>query len=58
MSSKNIGAIDIHDSFTLIDLPDSMPAKTKETLMKTRVAGQRLNIREWSDEAPKKRTKK
>jgi ATP-dependent RNA helicase DeaD len=58
MSSKNIGAIDIHDSFTLVDLPDSMPAKTKETLTKTRVAGQRLNMREWSEEAPKKRTKK
>lgn len=58
MSSKNIGAIDIHDNFTLVDLPDSMPAKTKETLQKTRVAGQRLNIREWSEEAPKKRKKK
>jgi ATP-dependent RNA helicase DeaD len=58
MSSKNIGAIDIHDSFTLVDLPDSMPAKTKETLQKTRVAGQRLNLREWSEEAPKKRKKK
>jgi ATP-dependent RNA helicase DeaD len=57
MSSKNIGAIDIHDSFTLVDLPDSMPEKTKETLMKTRVAGQRLNMREWSEEAPNKRPK-
>lgn len=58
MSSKNIGAIDIHESYTLVDLPDSMPPKTKETLQKTRVAGQRLNIREWSDEPPKKRKKK
>ena len=58
MSSKNIGAIDIHDNYTLIDLPDTLPAKTKETLQKTRVAGQRLNLREWSEEAPKKRKKK
>lgn len=58
MSSKNIGAIDIHDSYTFVDLPESMPPKTKETLMKTRVAGQRLNLREWSDEPPKKRSKK
>lgn len=57
MSSKNIGAIDIHDNYTLVDLPDSMPSKTKEILQKTRVAGQRLNIREWSDEPPKKRKK-
>ncbi|MDT0593358.1 DEAD/DEAH box helicase [Glaciecola petra] len=58
ISSKNIGAIDIHDSFSLIDLPESLPNKTKETLRGTRVAGQRLNMREWSDEPPKKRKKK
>lgn len=57
MSSKNIGAIDIHDNYTLIDLPETMPPKTKAILQKTRVAGQRLNIREWSDEPPKKRKK-
>lgn len=55
MSSKNIGAIDIHENYTLIDLPESLPSKTKEILQKTRVAGQRLNLREWSDEPPKKR---
>lgn len=58
ISSKNIGAIDIHDNFSLIDLPDSLPNKTKDTLRGTRVAGQRLNMREWSDEPPKKRKKK
>ncbi|MGB3726337.1 MAG: DEAD/DEAH box helicase [Glaciecola sp.] len=57
ISSKNIGAIDIHDNYTLVDLPDSLPNQAKETLQKTRVAGQRLNIREWSDEPPKKRKK-
>ena len=55
ISSKNIGAIDIHDNYTLVDLPESLPNKAKETLQKTRVAGQRLNLREWSDEPPKKR---
>lgn len=58
ISSKNIGAIDIHDSFTFVDLPDSLPNNTKETLQKTRVAGQRLNLREWSDEPPKRNKKK
>jgi ATP-dependent RNA helicase DeaD len=58
LSSKNIGAIDINESFTLVDLPESLSNKAKETLQKTRVAGQRLNIREWSDEPPKKRKKK
>lgn len=57
ISSKNIGAIDIHDNYTLVDLPDSLPNKARETLQKTRVAGQRLNLREWSDEPPKKRNK-
>ncbi len=58
ISSKNIGAIDIHDSFTFVDLPDSLPNNTKETLQKTRVSGQRLNLREWSDEPPKRKKKK
>ncbi len=58
LSSKNIGAIDIHDNYTLVDLPESLPSKAKETLTKTRVAGQRLNIREWSEQPPKKRHKK
>ena len=58
LSSKNIGAIDINENFTLVDLPESLSNKAKETLLKTRVAGQRLNIREWSDEPPKKRKKK
>jgi ATP-dependent RNA helicase DeaD len=55
ISSKNIGAIEIYDNFTTVDLPKSMPNETKETLSKTRVAGQRLNIREWSDTPPKRK---
>ena len=58
LSSKNIGAIDINENFTLVDLPEGLSKKAKETLQKTRVAGQRLNLREWSDEPPKKRRKR
>jgi ATP-dependent RNA helicase DeaD len=58
ISSKNIGAIDIHDSYSLVDLPDGMPKDTRETLTKTRVAGQRLNLRPWSDEPPKRKKSK
>jgi ATP-dependent RNA helicase DeaD len=57
ISSKNIGAIDIHDSYSFVDLPDGMPPETKDTLQKTRVAGQRLNLRAWSDEPPKSKKK-
>jgi ATP-dependent RNA helicase DeaD len=58
ISSKHIGAIDIHDNYSLVDLPDAMPPETRETLQKTRVAGQRLNLRAWNDEPPKhKKTK-
>jgi len=56
ISSKNIGAIEIYDNFTTVDLPKSMPSETRETLSKTRVAGQRLNIREWSDTPPKRKS--
>ncbi|MBF7071877.1 DEAD/DEAH box helicase [Glaciecola sp. MH2013] len=55
ISSKNIGAIEIYDNFTTVDLPKGMPKETKETLAKTRVAGQRLNLREWSDTPPKRK---
>nr|WP_136250505.1 DEAD/DEAH box helicase [Ningiella ruwaisensis] len=55
ISSKHIGAIDIHDSYSLVDLPQGMPNETQELLKKTRVAGQKLNIRAWSDEPPKRK---
>ncbi|WP_158768465.1 DEAD/DEAH box helicase [Paraglaciecola sp. L1A13] len=57
ISSKNIGAIEIYDNFSTVDLPKSMPRATQETLQKTRVAGQRLNMREWSDQPPRRKAK-
>ncbi|GAC16908.1 DEAD/DEAH box helicase [Aliiglaciecola lipolytica] len=58
ISSKNIGAIEIFDSFSTVDLPKGMPADTFGVLQKTRVAGQRLAIREWSEEPPKRKARK
>ncbi|MGQ8364998.1 DEAD/DEAH box helicase [Glaciecola sp. 1036] len=55
ISSQYIGAIDIHENYTLVDLPESMPKETQAVLSKARVAGQKLNIRPWSDKPPKKR---
>ena len=40
-----IGPIQIHDSFTTIDLPEGMPADIQHTLSKTRVAGRELQIK-------------
>lgn len=57
ISSKHIGAIEIYDNFSTVDLPQGMPEETKSILQKARVAGQRLNIREWRDEPPKRRSK-
>lgn len=57
ISSKNIGAIEIFDNFSTVDLPKDMPRETQDTLQKTRVAGQRLNMREWSDQPPKRKNK-
>ena len=47
IDSKFIGAIEIYDKFTTVDLPAGMPEETKNILKNTRVAGQKLNIREW-----------
>jgi ATP-dependent RNA helicase DeaD len=55
ISSKNIGAIEIYDNFSTVDLPKNMPRSTQDVLQKTRVAGRTLSIREWSDQPPKKR---
>ncbi|GEA08884.1 ATP-dependent RNA helicase DeaD [Alteromonas sp. KUL42] len=54
INSKHIGAIEIYDNFSTVDLPEGMPKETRDTLQGTRVAGQRLNIREWSDTPPKR----
>lgn len=55
IASKHIGAIEIYDNFSTVDLPEGMPAETQAILQKARVAGQRLNIREWTDEPPKRK---
>jgi ATP-dependent RNA helicase DeaD len=55
ISSKNIGAIEIYDNFSTVDLPKNMPSSTQDVLQKTRVAGRNLGLREWSDQPPKKR---
>ena len=55
ISSKNIGAIEIYDNYATVDLPKGLPAETREKLQGTRVAGQRLAIREWSDKPPARR---
>lgn len=47
IDSQFIGAIEIYDNFSTVDLPEGMPADVSETLKKTRVAGQKLDIREW-----------
>ena len=57
ISSKNIGAIEIYDNFSTVDLPNNMPKATQEVLQKTRVAGRALGMREWSDTPPKARAK-
>ncbi|NDV91494.1 DEAD/DEAH box helicase [Alteromonas sp. 345S023] len=54
MDSKHIGAIEIYDNFSTVDLPEGMPKETRDKLQGTRVAGQRLSIREWADTPPKR----
>ncbi|MFC3094301.1 DEAD/DEAH box helicase [Alteromonas sediminis] len=58
IDSKHIGQISIFDNFSTVDLPEGMPRETQDVLKNARVAGQRLNIREWSDTPPKRRKPK
>lgn len=58
INSKNIGAIEIYDNFSTVDLPQGMPKETRDVLQGTRVAGQRLSLREWSDTPPPRGNKR
>lgn len=44
LESKHMGKINIHDDYSTIDLPEGMPKDIFNTLKKTWVAGQQLNI--------------
>lgn len=46
IESRYIGRIDIRDDYSLIDLPEGMPAPVMQHLKKVWVAGQMLRIRE------------
>ena len=55
IDSKYIGRIDIHDDYSLVDLPADMPKELLRSLRKVRVSGQQMNISLLSDNAkPKK----
>lgn len=49
LDSEFIGAINIYDNFSTVDLPKGMPKEIKDILTKTRVAGQKLDISEWQE---------
>ncbi len=44
LDSKNIGRIDVHDNYSLVDLPEGMPKEVYADLKKAWIAGQKLNI--------------
>jgi ATP-dependent RNA helicase DeaD len=44
LDGQYIGRIDIHEDFSLVDLPVGMPREVFQDLRKARVCGQRLNI--------------
>ncbi|TPQ27025.1 DbpA RNA binding domain-containing protein [Methylomonas sp. EFPC3] len=42
---KRIGRIDIRDTYTLVELPDGMPADVFQLLAETEIGSQKLNIK-------------
>jgi len=54
INSGQIGRVDISSGFTTVDLPANLSKAQLSQLAKARVCGQALNIREWSDDAPKR----
>ena len=49
ISSAFIGAIQIYEDFTTVDLPDEMPKETLQILKNTRVFDKKLNIEELTE---------
>lgn len=58
LDSEHIGAINIYDNFSTVDLPKGMPKEIKNILKKTRVAGQKLDISEWQERGDRGRDKR
>lgn len=54
ISSEYIGEINIYDTFCTVDLPEGIPDETRRILMRARVCGKPLELREYTDEPPKK----
>jgi ATP-dependent RNA helicase DeaD len=52
IDSSYIGRIDIHDSHSVLDLPEGMPDELQAHLQKVRVAGQMLRLRPLRDGEP------
>ena len=58
LESRYIGRIDIRDDYTLVDLPDGMPAELLQHMQGVRVASRPLHMREATPEdqdAPKRK---
>ena len=49
LESKFIGRIDIHDDYSLLDLPEGMPPELMAHLQKVRVAGQMMRLSKAGD---------
>jgi len=56
LDGQHIGHIDIHNEFSLVDLPRGMPNEVLQDLRKARVCGQRLNISRSDQPAHKKKS--
>ena len=56
MDSRYIGRIDIHDDYSVVDLPQGMPDDVFRQLKDVRVGGQRLAISRLKDYHPDKVT--
>jgi len=50
ISSSFIGAIQIYQDFTTVDLPDEMPKETLQILKNTRVFDKKLNMEELTEQ--------
>lgn len=51
LDSRYIGHIDIHETYTVVDLPGGMPPDLLQVLRKTRICGKPCGLRRYQSEA-------
>jgi len=58
LSRQDFGRIDIRGDHSIVELPSPLPPGTEDKLSRTRISGQLIELRPWTERGPRKGPKK